>query len=170
MRDVQLKKLLASSFAFKANNKARRELNRVGNDISDFNDVVVKPGSDFDKYLNTYLALIDYVLNHENRSSKLDGMNVDPTDYQIKPILTELINCSKIMLNSASTVLQTPVFQLEVPNFDADFMLPSYFNAYQLQFTNVGDADLFGGVEAFQPKVVTLDALRAYLMVMVLCI
>lgn len=158
MSEFNIKDVLAASIAYQANNKASREINHEGNNVSGFS-TSINPGSNFDKYLNTYLALIDYVEKHDKREAVLDKLSVDPTEYQIKPIFNTLVSASKVMLAGAS-VLQQPLFAYKVQSV-GDIMTPSYFNAYQNHFKMIGDDKLFAGVTSFNPESVTFSDIKA---------
>lgn len=160
MDDKSFKKLLATSIAFKANNKASREFTREGNVFVDYSDVQLRENSNFDKYLNTYLALMDYAQHHDSRSSRLDQLSVDPTEYRIFPIVNKIINASMVMLNSKVSVLQKPLFEYNYGEI-GEIMTPAYFNAYQTHFSNIGDKDLFSSVQSFNPDIVTISDIKS---------
>lgn len=160
MNGRQLKKLLATSIAYKANNKASREFSREGNVLVDYSEVQLKENSNFDKFVNTYLALINYVQEHDSRSSMFDQLNIDPTEYRVFPVVNKLINASIVMLNSKVTVLQKPLFKYNVGEI-GNIMTPAYFEAYQSHFANIGDKDLFSGVQSFNPGIVTVSDIKS---------
>lgn len=160
MNGRQLKKLLATSIAYKANNKASREIAHEGNVLVDYSEVQLKENTNLDKYLNTYLALINYVQEHDSRSSMFDQLNVDPTEYRIFPIANRIINASTVMLNSKTTVFQKPLFKYDTGTI-GDIMTPAYFEAYQSHFANIGDKDLFGDVQSFNPGIVTVSDVKS---------
>lgn len=159
MAQFDLKMTLASSIAFRANNKASREIHSEGNDLSDYNNPVYAEGTNFDKYLNTYLALVDYKLNHASHTSVMDKVMIDPTEYQLLPKYADIINASVVMFNKTSSVFQKPVFSYKLGDLQ-ECMSPAYFNAYQQHFSNIGDSHLFEGTQSFEPKIVTLMDLK----------
>lgn len=160
MNNTEFKKLLATSIAFKANNKASRELSSEGNVLNDYSEVRLRENSNLDKYVNTYLALMDYVQNHDSRSAKLDKLGVDPTEYQVLPVVNKIIDASIVWLNNKVTVLQEPLFKYDFGEI-GEIMLPAYFNAYQLHFGNIGDDDLFKNVQSFSPNSVTVSDVKS---------
>lgn len=159
MTNNNLKMLLASSIAYKANNKAVREINSEGNHVNGFDEPEIKVGSNFDKYLNTYVALLSYVENHNHRSNQLDADGVDPEDYQIPAKFNQLLNCAKVYLCKGADSLSQAIYSYPLPK-GGDYMQPSLFNAYQERFKTVGDDKLFSEVQSFNPQIVTLDELK----------
>lgn len=158
MSNLNLKTAVASAIAHKANNKATRELTHDGMKVSGF-EVSCDANSTFDKYCNTYLALVDYIEKHDDRSSVIDKNFIDPTEYQLPGIFNDLLSCTSIKWSKASTAWNKPVFSYNVGDV-GEFLTPSYFNAFQERFANLGDAKLFANVKAFQPKAVTFDDLK----------
>lgn len=127
----------------KANSKSRRFLK---NDIqsTDLFNVTVKEDSQLAKYVNTYSLLADAKENSSNGRAILTRNGIEPDEYKILPQFNDLINAMIIKMPSAS-VLQTPIFkyQLTIPE---EYMTPAEFNAYQDQFKQIGDENLFSSV------------------------
>lgn len=156
----ELKKLLASSFVFKANAKARHLLSDEGNVVVDPMNVDVANDSNFDKFLNTMLAFIDYVENHDTGSTVFDALNVDPSQYQVSKIICELASASLIWLSGSSSVLNKPVFQYSVPT-DLRIMKPAAFNAYVQYFQLYCNQSLFNNPQAFSADKVVMEDLKS---------
>lgn len=160
MSNFSFKKLLASSFVFKANSKASRLLSDEGNNVKDFTNVQVAENSNFDKFLNTMVAMIDYVQNHNSRTALFDRMSIDPSEYQVSSVICDIVSASQVWLSNTSSVLNKPIFKYVVSS-DLQVMTPAMFNAYIENFKTFSNEDLFSKVQSFSFRKVILGDLKS---------
>lgn len=151
----QLKNLIMKALIHAMSGKARHEL------VDDFEDKdfkQLKESSEFSHYLNTYYYFINYIQDNGNHRSILEKNFQDLTDYQVLPVIENIVNATAVYL-PCSDQLNVPVWKFEAEaefNFDDSMdnaMTASQFNAFQDRFAYVGDRiNVFAGVHPFQAK------------------